>query len=307
MPTEDPTRTPMMVVLGMHRSGTSLCSNMLAALGADMADAPGATPDNARGHWERPFVCHLNDRIFDLYGRGWFDSAHLLAMPELWLSDPRVIALRRDAAAWLRPRLRGPQLFGLKDPRVTRLLPFWQTVFTEAGATPRYVMCLREPAQVTRSIVARDGLPAAQAEYRWLTYNAAAIGGVDTAAICIVPYEDWFSRPDETTERLATHAGLPMPATRLPRAVIDPTLRHDAAAAARPMARRLHRQMLRCVELNRFDADLRAFAAMLTGFEHQLQPLLADMEVLRVSVADQSRVIGDLNALINQLRPARAA
>jgi len=299
--------TPVVVVLGMHRSGTSLCANMLAAMGADMAETPGVTPSNRRGHWERQFVVEINDRIFALYDRGWFSSGHLLAMPEHYLDDPRVAALRRDAAAWLRPRLHGAQILGLKDPRVARLLPFWQSVFAEAGVAPRYVLCLRAPAQVIRSVTARDDLPAAHAEYRWLLYNAAAVQGIDSAPVCIVPYEDWFTRAEETAERLAAHAGLPTPAARLPASVIDPSLRHDATAAARPMARRLHRMILRCVEVNRFGSDLRAFGAQLAGFEDQVQPLLTEMEVLRASVTEQARVIGDLNSLVHQLRPAQAA
>ena len=38
-----------------------------------------------------------------------------------------------------------------------------------------------------------------------------------------------------------------------------------------------------------------------------MQPLLVETEMLRVSVSDQHRVIGDLNALVRQLRVARMA
>ncbi len=43
----------IVTVLGMHRSGTSLCANVLQVLGVDMAEGPGASPANQRGHWER--------------------------------------------------------------------------------------------------------------------------------------------------------------------------------------------------------------------------------------------------------------
>jgi len=42
---------PIVVVLGMHRSGTSLCAHILSAMGIDMADAIGEHPSNTRGHW----------------------------------------------------------------------------------------------------------------------------------------------------------------------------------------------------------------------------------------------------------------
>ena len=46
-------RRPIVVVLGMHRSGTSLCAHILSAMGIDMADEIREHDSNARGHWER--------------------------------------------------------------------------------------------------------------------------------------------------------------------------------------------------------------------------------------------------------------
>jgi hypothetical protein len=43
-------RRPIVMVLGMHRSGTSLCSHVLSALGLDMTDneaAPGHDGPNS--------------------------------------------------------------------------------------------------------------------------------------------------------------------------------------------------------------------------------------------------------------------
>lgn len=300
-------RQPILLVLGMHRSGTSLCANMLAALGADMAEWPGQGPHNPRGHWERDFVVSLNDRLFALYGRAWADAAHLLAMPERYLDDPRVQAMHLEALAWLRPRLRGPQIFGLKDPRVTRLLPFWNRVFADAGASPRILYCLRDPAQVARSVHARDKIPTAHAEWRWLHYNAAAICALGPRPITLIPYEDWLTHPRETVERLAAGAGLPHPPAHLPGAVFDSDLRHDQPNPPRPLARRLHRAMLRCAETGKIGEELHALCTLIQDMEHQAQPLLVEAEILRVSCTEQARVIADLNHLIDQLRPARAA
>src|SRR5689334_7144508 len=46
-------RRSLVVVLGMHRSGTSLCAHMLSVMGVDMTDDIGASPPNPQGHWER--------------------------------------------------------------------------------------------------------------------------------------------------------------------------------------------------------------------------------------------------------------
>ena len=66
-------RRPIVMVLGMHRSGTSLCSHVLSALGLDMADRlthPSLSepaPDNLKGHWERWEIVQLHERILKLF------------------------------------------------------------------------------------------------------------------------------------------------------------------------------------------------------------------------------------------------
>lgn len=299
----------IVTVLGMHRSGTSLCANILHAMGVNMAADAAPSPDNRRGHWERPQINDLNDQIFAQFGRGWSDSAHALAMPPQWLDEPRVQRIRASLAASLAPLLATGFPFGFKDPRTARLLPLWRMVFADLCVAPRFVFCVRQPAQVARSLAVRDRMESVQAEYRWLVYNAQAITDLGGDGVCIVPYESWFSHPHETSARLAAWVGaadLPRPALA---ALIDPALRHDALdqAPARPLTSRLHRLILRSAPNNRFDSDIRGFCACLAEFEQQVQPLLVDMEVLRSSVAEQNRVIRDLNAVVRELRHSVSA
>jgi hypothetical protein len=292
----------VITVLGMHRSGTSLCAHMLQALGADMADEPGVSPENAKGHWERAPINDLNERVFATFGRGWAQTSHALALPENWLEDARVGGVREALIAWLRPRV-GRAGFGFKDPRTARLLPLWRQVFTALAVTPRFVFCVRDPTQVARSITARDRLATAQSEYRWLIYNAEAVLGVGRDAVCVVPYEDWFARPLETAERLAAFAGV-APDTDAVSRVVDASLRHDsfAPSPAGRMARRLHTLIEGCVDDQRFGAGVLAFCHGVVDFAQQVQPLLVDTEVLRASVLEQNRVIGDLNAALRAAR-----
>jgi hypothetical protein len=169
--------------------------------------------------------------------------------------------------------------------------------------TPRFVFCVRDPTQVARSITARDRLATAQSEYRWLIYNAEAVLGVGRDAVCVVPYEDWFARPLETAERLAAFAGV-APDTDAVSRVVDASLRHDsfAPSPAGRMARRLHTLIEGCVDDQRFGAGVLAFCHGVVDFAQQVQPLLVDTEVLRASVLEQNRVIGDLNAALRAAR-----
>jgi hypothetical protein len=306
-----PMDIPVVVVVGMHRSGTSLCAHLLQTMGVNMADDAGASPNNRKGHWERPRINDLNDRIFTRFGRGWNEAAHILALPEHWLDDATVKAVKGELIGVLANGMSRPGLYGFKDPRTARLLPVWREVFAAVGAVPRFIFCIRNPAQVARSVHARDRMARDQAEYRWLMYNAEAVIGLGDDAICLLPYEDWFARPEQTAQRLAAFLGLAAPAPGLAAGIVDPALRHDdEGAVARPLAKRLHRLILRGVteQAGRqvFHPDLRGFCACIGEFEQQVQPLLVEREVLRASVADQNRVIGDLNGVIRDLRRAAA-
>ena len=108
---------PIVMVLGMHRSGTSLCSHILSALGIDMTDsAPGPGleapgEDNPKGHWERWEVVGFHDRILHMFNQGFYSPLHDFALPIAWWADPRVADVRRDIAAFLKRRM-GDAPFG---------------------------------------------------------------------------------------------------------------------------------------------------------------------------------------------------
>ncbi len=64
---------PGIVVLGMHRSGTSAVTRVLNLLGADVGPAADliAEYDNPSGHWENKTLTACNDRILAAFGRSW--------------------------------------------------------------------------------------------------------------------------------------------------------------------------------------------------------------------------------------------
>ena len=133
-------RRSIILILGMHRSGTSLCSHLLSALGVDMADeivVPGhvsPAPDNPRGHWERWEIVKFHERILRLLNRDYFEHFHDFALPVAWRPDPRVVQIRREIVAFLQQRM-GDGYFGFKDPRTVRLIPVWHQPSRTDGRT----------------------------------------------------------------------------------------------------------------------------------------------------------------------------
>ncbi len=60
------------IVLGMHRSGTSAISGGIANMGVEFGDhLMPAAPDNPRGFWENEGVVEINDKLLDIAGMNW--------------------------------------------------------------------------------------------------------------------------------------------------------------------------------------------------------------------------------------------
>ena len=247
-------RRPIVLVLGMHRSGTSLCSHILSALGVDMADkipGPGATslhPSNPRGHWERWEIVEFHDRILGLFNRDYLGRFHDFALPVAWWADPRVAQIRCEIVAFLEKRM-GDGYFGFKDPRTVRLMPMWHQIFNELRLAPRIVMCLRNPAQVARSLHARDGLDPANGEYRWLVHMIDFYRYTSNFDCCAVEYEEWFDNPAANIEKLQKFLNLLWQQSEadlrlLVSGIIDPAARHDDTnyrEAGQPLVRTLYK------------------------------------------------------------------
>jgi hypothetical protein len=247
-------RRPIVLVVGMHRSGTSLCSHILSVLGVDMADTipgPGATslrPENPRGHWERWEIVEFHDRILRLFNRDYFGRFHDFALPVAWWADPSVVQIRREIVAFLEKRM-GNGYFGFKDPRTVRLMPVWHQILNELKLAPRVVLCLRNPAQVARSLQARDGLDPAIGEYRWLVHIIDFFRYTNGFEFCTVEYEEWFENPALNIEKLQKFLDLSWQQSEADLAlvlsgIIDPAARHDDPVhrePSQPLVRTLYK------------------------------------------------------------------
>jgi hypothetical protein len=231
-------RRPIALVLGMHRSGTSLCSQILSLLGVDMTEEIGIGAGNEAGHWERLPIVEFHDRILGMFNRGYYGPLHDLPLPPGWWAQPQITEIRREIAAYVKERL-GDAPFGFKDPRTLRLLPLWHHILDDVKLAPKLVLCLRNPAQVARSLNARDGLDLRAGEYRWLVYMTDFFRHVGDVEFCTIEYEQWFSDPRANADKLAEFLVANWLVRQPDRGgslteVIDLSLRHDDTARPEP-------------------------------------------------------------------------
>jgi hypothetical protein len=161
-----------LLVLGMHRSGTSALARVLMLHGlASPTTEITVAADNPRGFWEPRDVQMFNDRLLAHLARTWRDTR---PVPLDTMPEAERAVWRAEAAAVLAAEFPGDAPFVLKEPRLARLLPFWLPVLAEAGVQPRVALALRNPLEVAASLAARNGMAQAQALLLWAGHMLAA-------------------------------------------------------------------------------------------------------------------------------------
>src|SRR5271166_2260810 len=287
-------RRPIVLVLGMHRSGTSLCSHILSAFGLDMADDIRADATNARGHWERWEIVEFHDRILSLFNRDYLGRFHDFALPVAWWADPRVAQIRREIVAFLEERM-GDGYFGFKDPRTVRLMPVWHQIFNELELVPKIVLCLRNPAQIARSLNARDGLDLEIGEYLWLVHTIDFFRYVNKFDFCTVEYEEWFNNPSANIEKLQKFLDLPWQQSKADLAlalsgIIDPAARHDDSndrEPGQPLVRTLYK-LARSAGQGGVRDQIAAIASQFVSFQQLQRPFVKAFEDVAKTAAKYS-------------------
>lgn len=231
-PPQSPAGAPnLLLVLGMHRAGTSAAARATAALGFALGtDLLPPSPDNPSGYWEDREMVAINEALLASAGARW-DTLTLRPAPV----DPA--PFRAAAAAWLDRRGVGRRPFAVKDPRLVRLLPFWQERIAESPAiVPAYLIVHRHPESVALSLAHRDGMPRLRALLLWQEHMLAALRHTEGAPRHLIDYDALIDAPDETLEGIAAGLGLPAPDWRARLAFracfVDPARRHSRFGGA---------------------------------------------------------------------------
>ena len=220
----------VVVVAGMHRAGTSVVARGLMALGLDMGEAlMSADPRmNARGFFEDLDIVAMDDALLDAQGADWKSLALLDGVD--WRA-PGHAAARDAARRLLAAKLARTGRFAFKDPRVSRLLPFWRCVFDEARADDAYVIAVRHPRAVIDSLTARDDLDPRRSAWLWLTHLLCALRYTHGRPRVVVDYDRMLEAPHRELARIA-HA-LALPPDALARAQADPFAREFVSGELR--------------------------------------------------------------------------
>ncbi|MEL7047145.1 MAG: hypothetical protein AAGL66_19350, partial [Pseudomonadota bacterium] len=194
------------VVLGMHRSGTSAITRGLIPLGVALGnDLIPAAFDNVKGFWEDRQLTEINQQLQSLMGYEWYGAE--LSTP-IDFDAPDVARLYDKALDVLQTKLGRDVRFAFKDPRTSLVLEFWQSIFERLKLDPAYVIALRNPLDVSRSLKKRNALELGKSLYLWQNSFLRALELTKGARRIVVSYEEVLINPGEELQRISERLGL---------------------------------------------------------------------------------------------------
>ncbi|MGH9299881.1 MAG: glycosyltransferase, partial [Acidimicrobiales bacterium] len=224
------TPPPCLLVVGMHRSGTSATAAALGDLGVALPredDLLGPSLGNQRGHFESRSLLLFSDELLARLGSSWDDppvlQPHNLRRAEL---DPLILKGRKVFEAAFEAPDR-PVVW--KDPRSTLLLGYWR----EAIERPiQAVLAVRDPLETARSLDKRDRIGVPTGLALWERYFRHAIAGLAGLPVFVSSFHDALARPTEWRYEIADWLEAlgvisPTPPSPGPAGIFDPAMRHE--------------------------------------------------------------------------------
>lgn len=192
----------MIAVTGMHRSGTSAITGLLAQYGLSLGTSHPVfnipNPDNAKGHHENVHLILLHDEMLNIFDGGWDDLPQKEVLQNLAIGSENIIkSFCQNFDGDL-----------VKDPRMSLFAAAWDRYCSSLEA---FVFCFRNPLSVAHSLQKRDQMPLEKALHLWYEYNIRFIESGVNKPVILVHYDALTAEPWNWISHLLSALKLPPP------------------------------------------------------------------------------------------------
>ncbi len=196
----------IIAVTGVPRSGTSAITRGLKVLGVNLGTSlEPADFGNEKGYFEDSDINNLNYGFLKLL----FERPDYAILVDLKKIPQNVInAFKISAKVFIEKRLDEYDIFGFKDPFMSKILPIWKDIFAEIGANTSYVIPCRNPLSVARSINKKGKIDYIIAYYIWFSGMLSAIIYLAGEKVVFVDYDDIIANPEKQLQRISEYLSL---------------------------------------------------------------------------------------------------
>ena len=220
----------IVLVLGMHRSGTSALTGMLASSGLDVPVDLMDRPDdviNRKGYWESEGLMQLNDLLFTSLGRHWSTADQL---PPGWPHTEAATLWRRNLISQWQQSCRGLAHPVIKDPRLCVLAEGLQPLVQADAVRFTVFLPIRHPLEAARSLQAAQGTDLLRGLQLWVAHVLEAERWSRDLPRQIIAFEDLIQQPEAVLVQCRLRLGqATVTEQEQASSFIDPALRRQTA------------------------------------------------------------------------------
>lgn len=201
-------RKKVVLVLGMHRSGTSAITRGLAALGVDLGEnlMQPIKGNNDKGFFEDVAINSLNVEMLNSIGHEWHSLRPVSESDFKRLCDNESFV--KKAKDTVIEKLSNKVFVGIKDPRLSKLAPFWLTVLNGLNLDVKILVACRSPISVAESLQKRDRFPYLKSFYMWMDHNLNSLHFTKDISRLVVDYDRLIDSPRAQLIRIADYLAL---------------------------------------------------------------------------------------------------
>ena len=213
----------------MHRSGTSAVVGYLSKLGITLGSKLMLPNEyNEKGYFENDYIVEANDHILQTLGSSWDD---LFLLEDEWWRMPQLIPHADAVKKIIRQEFSTSELFCIKDPRISILLPFWIGILRELNIEPFFIIPLRHPLEVAESLKTRDGFTIQKGLLLWMNNMLSIEYYSRPSKRIFLKFDDFLTYPTDTIHRILNQFHIDFPNAGSPfdviaKELLDPKLKH---------------------------------------------------------------------------------
>ncbi|MBT4166182.1 glycosyltransferase [archaeon] len=145
------------IVLGMHRSGTSLMTGILGISGVYLGGnlISPRTNDNEKGFFEHAEIVDINENILKTLNSSCNDYNKF---PKNWIKNKNILEFKEKIKKIIKRDFGKLDIFAIKDPRISILLQLYLEIFKELKISPLLIVMNRKNIEIAKSLKVRNNL-----------------------------------------------------------------------------------------------------------------------------------------------------
>ncbi len=182
------------LILGMHRSGTSALTGTLAKLGIYIGDDLMASNEyNPKGYFENNILYEINEKLLAECSSNWDDVFYKPNKLELLLDSPILQELKTAIV----DQFASSELFAIKDPRLAYLFPLYEQILESLEIDIRIIIPYRNPIEVAQSLKKRDGMSIERSMLLWAYHLFLSEKTSRNYKRCFLAFDELMSNHNE--------------------------------------------------------------------------------------------------------------